>query len=122
MKKGFTLIELLVTIGLICVIGTVVVANMANNLSLEQDRQYENFKKTLENAACTFVELDINKDYKRNICKQNGKCSFTLDQLLKEGLIEEKDMFSPKTQDYLSPLKVVEITYPGGVKTCRFVE
>ena len=54
-NKGFTLVELIVTIGLICVLGAVIVTNMASNLTEKQDEQYENFKKTLENAACMYL-------------------------------------------------------------------
>jgi len=121
MKKGFTLIELIVTIGLICILGTVIVANMANNLSEQQERQYEKFKNTLENATCTYIELNKMKDFKRN-CRSNGSCIIKINEILEEGLIEESDLVSPKTQEKISTESEIEITYPDGIKTCKYKE
>ncbi len=123
-KKGFTLIELLITIGLLVIIGTVIVTNMSGILSENQENQYEEFKKTLENAACTFVEVDKTK---KNQCCPSGKCvghtcSVTLEQVLDKGLIEENDLYNPKTQETELLTKAIQVSYPNGVKTCTFVE
>lgn len=121
MKKGFTLVELIITIGLITILGAVIVANMSSTFTKEQEKQYEEFKNTLEKAACTYIELDVGKSIK-NACKTSGSCSVSLSKLLTEGLIEEKDLLNPKTEESTSTSKTVGISYSGGKKTCTYNE
>ena len=91
-KNGFTMIELIVSIGLIALIGTLVVANMGNVLSGEKDKQYEEFLNKIQNAACTYVDIDSTK---KNECCPGNKCvgrtcTVKIEQILNKGLIEEK--------------------------------
>jgi len=90
MKKGFTMIELIITIGLITILGLVIVMNMGSNLSKNQEKQYEEFKHTLENAACVYIDLNVAKNLK-NTCKTNKTCQVSVSNLLSNGLIEEQD-------------------------------
>lgn len=121
MKKGFTLIEIIITIGLIALIGTVIVSNLSATYTKNQDEQYENFKKTLENAACTYIDLNMNKTLKKN-CQNSGSCSVTVGSLLSEGLIEDSDLKNPKTNEQISESKDIKITYSNKVKSCTYEE
>ncbi len=121
-KKGFTMIELIVSIGLIALIGTLVVANMGNVLSGEKDKQYEEFLATIQNAACTYVDIDKSK---KNQCCPNNKCvgntcNVTVEQILDKNLIEEKDLIDPKTKSSVKLTDNVTVTFPNGVKTCQY--
>ena len=125
MKKGFTLVELIITIGLISILGLVIVMNMGNTLSEEQETQYNQFKKTIEEAACTYIELNAAKtDMGANIittCRNSG-CNVPIENILKAGLLKESDLKNPKTQKYINSNEVVKITYPNKVKTCTYTE
>ena len=121
-KSGFTMIELVVSIGLIALIGTLIVANMGNVLSGEKDKQYEEFLATIQNAACTYVDVDKTK---KNQCCPNNKCvgktcSVTVEQILNKGLIEEKDLMDPKTKTSVKVTDSVSVSFPNGVKTCKY--
>ncbi len=121
MKKGFTLIEIIITIGLIALIGTVIVSNLSATYTKEQDEQYENFKKTLENAACTYIDLNMNKTLKQS-CQSSGSCTVLVDDILKEGLIEDNDLKDPQTNQMISTSKRILITYENKVKKCTYEE
>jgi len=121
MKKGFTLVELIITIGLITILGAVIVANMSSTFTNQQEKQFEEFKNTLEKAACTYIELSAASSIKSS-CKSSGSCTISLSKLLTEGLIEEKDLLNPKTEEKVPSSKVVSISYSGGKKTCTYNE
>ena len=121
MKKGFTLIEIIITIGLIAIIGTVIVSNLSVSYTKQQEKQYENFKDTLEKAACTFIDLNMNANLKKT-CQSNGNCTVTVQNLLKEGLIEDEDLTNPKTQSRISSTALVQIYYENGITTCTYQE
>ncbi len=120
-KKGFTLIELIVTIGLLCLLGAVIVTNLSSNLSSQQDTVYREFKRTLEEAACVFVDMNVGNTV-RSTCKTSGSCQVTMSMLLDNGYIEESDLIDPREEKAIALNKVVRITYPDGVKTCTYVE
>lgn len=119
-KSGFTLVELIVTIGLMVLLGLVIVSNLSSNLTKEQDKQYELFKSTLENAACTYIELSTNKSLK-NTCKSSG-CNVSIGDLYDNQLIQDEDLKNPKTDEGINLTKVIKITYVDGVKTCVYQE
>ncbi len=121
MKKGFTLIELIITIGLIAIIGVVLVSNMSAVFTNQQDVQYENFKKTIENAACTYIDLDIGASL-RDTCLRNGSCYVRVSALLSAGYIEESDLVNPKTQSSISTSTNIQIRYTDGIKSCTYPE
>ena len=68
-NKGFKLIEIIVTIGIMALIGIVIATNMTGLLSEQNDEDYENFKRTLENSACIYVEFKRSK-YGRTYYKE----------------------------------------------------
>lgn len=119
MKKGFTLIEIIITIGLIALIGTVIVSNLSATYTKQQEQQYENFKGTLENAACTYINLKVAESIK-NTCRSTGSCSVPVKLLLEEGLITDENLENPKTQDLISETTEVLITYQDGITTCTY--
>ena len=74
-KKGFTLIELIITIGVMVLVGLVIVTNMTGLFSKNEDQDYENFRKKIENAACIYAEKDPNTG---NYVKDNSKYDVTV--------------------------------------------
>lgn len=118
-KKGFTLIELIITIGLIALFGIVIVNNLTGIFSKQQDSQYETFKKTLENAACAYLDLTNGKT-KKNICQSSGSVTVPISTLLGEGLIEEGDLINPQNKAQISSSKTILVTCSSGVRTCRY--
>ena len=122
MKKGFTIVELIITIGLITLIGTVIVSNVSSNLLKEQERQYETFKKTLETAACVYIDRNVAKTTKA-VCKTNRSCSITVNDLLINGLIEDSDLKEPLSGQNIPLSQSVLITYDTeGIKKCTYQE
>ena len=121
MKKGFTMIELIVTIGLITILGLVIVMNLGSNLSSKQEQQYEEFKKTLENAACIYIDRNVAKNLKKT-CKNNGSCQIQMKTLLENGLIEDNNLKDPSSGNKIPDTKTITITYTNGEKKCKYVE
>lgn len=121
-KKGFTLTELILTIGLLAVLGMVIISNMTGLLEKNKEDNYKTFVETIENAACTFIDLKAASGYGIDIgnCKRSG-CNVTISNLVSEGLLTEKQVISPKTNEDVSS-KTVRITYPGNKKTCKYNE
>lgn len=122
-KKGFTLTELILTIGLLAVLGMVIISNMTGLLEKNKEDNYKTFVETIENAACTFIDLKAaTSEYHMNIgnCKSSG-CNVKISDLVSEGLLTEKQVISPKTNEDVSS-KTVRITYPGNKKTCKYNE
>ena len=118
-NKGFTLIELIVTIGIMILIGMIIVNNMSGLLSEQNDTEYDNFKKNLEESACIYVETKWDTT-KRSSCKSNNNCSITVDELIQEGLIEE-NLKDPKTEELITNNKNkynVNVRWVDNVKTC----
>ena len=121
-KKGFTLTELILTVGLLAVLGMVIVSNMSGLLEKNKDENYQAFVKTLEDAACTFVDLKAANNHPEvSSCKSNNGCNVKVQYLLEEGLITEKQMINPKTNANVKD-KNVKVTYPNNLKTCKYLE
>ncbi len=122
MKKGFTLIELIVVIGLVAILGLVITSNLTGAFSNQQDEQYTFFKETLEDAACTFIDLEVAAS-KKTSCRSNGSCTVNLQTLLEQGLIVDSDLVNPKTGTAVSTSNTVTISYNAeGIKSCSYNE
>ena len=120
-KKGFTLIELIITIGIMVMIGLVIVTNMTGLFSKNEDVDYENFKKKIEDAACIYSERAEWRT-KRDSCKQGTStdCTITTDMLIAGGLIEES-LKDPRKGQYVKNNAEynVKISWVDGEKQCK---
>ena len=125
-KKGFTLIELIITIGVMVLVGLVIVTNMTGLFSKNEDQDYENFRKKIENAACIYAEKDVWKENK-NKCKNHtsgANCVITITTLIKAGLIEES-LKDPNTGNYVKDNSKYDVTVSwasDGEKKCTLKE
>ena len=115
-KKGFTLIELITTIGLMILVGLVIVTNMSGILSKQNDEEYENFKKKIQDSACIYVETRWSTT-KRNTCKTGNNCTITLNELITAGLIED-NLKDPNTGNVIDKNKTVSVKWVNNEKTC----
>ena len=121
-KKGFTLTELIITIGLLAVLGLVIVSNMSGLLEKNKEENYQTFVKSIEEAACTFIELKVAQNYvSTSDCKTPSGCNVAINALVQEGLLSEKEAISPKTGQSVAS-KTVKITYRDNKKICTFTE
>lgn len=119
-KKGFTLVELIVTIGLMALIGVVIAMNMSGLFSKQNDEEYENFKKRIEDSACIYVETKWSSTKRQN-CKTNNNCEITINELITEGYIED-NLKDPSTGDKIienAEKYKVKISWINSVKTCK---
>lgn len=122
-NRGFTLIELIATIGIMILIGLVIVNNMSGILSKQNDEDYKTFKKKLEDGACIYVETKWD-DNKRKNCKLNNACSISVEELIKEGYIED-NLKDPSTGVLVTSNKdkyKVNVRWIDNVKTCSINE
>lgn len=79
-KNGFTLIELIATITLLAVLAMVILANMVGIKTNEDNRNAERFQKSVEEAACAYIDMMENVDLRQS-CKNdssNSECKITL--------------------------------------------
>ena len=79
-------------------------------------------KETLEDAACTFIDLEVASS-KKTSCRNNGSCTVNLQTLLEQGLIVDSDLVNPKTGTAVSTSNTVTISYNAeGIKSCSYNE
>lgn len=110
-NKGFTLIELLVVITLVAAISVAVGVSMSGMLSRQEEKDYEDYKKILENAACTYAEIH----------KITTSSSVEIGKLLDEGLLR-KDLTNPKNDKKVTEYsdQTVNINWNNYEKTCTY--
>ncbi len=121
-KKGFTLIELVTTIGLMVLMGVIIVNNITALYSNQEEATYQDFRKQLENAACTYIDLSDNEIKQlKSTCRTSG-CDVAVKTLIERGLLDE-DVEDPWTGDIIGNEELhVHISYPDKEKTCEFQE
>jgi len=108
MKKnnGFTLIELIGVITLLSLIVLVSVPVIINTLNKSEQKEYDEFKKILENAAELYLERN------RNLYPDFGEIGDTIDitaeTLIKEGYLKEH-LKNPINDNDVSKYKVAVI-------------
>lgn len=118
-KKGFTLIELIATIGLMVLMGIIIANNITSIFSKQEDADIENFKSTLESAACVYIDLsDPSIKAKKEVCKSSG-CTVTTNVLIQNGLLDEK-LKNPYNKKKILGTEVISIKYISGEKTCTY--
>lgn len=135
-NKGFTLIELIVTIGILAMLSLVVGMSITNMIEKQNERNYNEFVKEVEDAACVYAE-------KLDRCKSLTNCSITFEELLAEGLIDKdlinldvdknpekyKDLINlnvdKKLKEYTvsdTPNEEVDVRWENYEKICKYVE
>lgn len=114
-NKGFTLIEVIATIGIMILVGLVIVNNMSGILSKNQDEEYKNFKKEIEESACMYVEV------KKTDCITNRGCEVSIKELIENGYIADnlKDPSTNKKVIENENKYKVNVSWIDNVKTCR---
>lgn len=120
-NKGFTLVELLATIALIAALGIVVGFSVTNLLKGQKEKRYNEYKKTLEDAACVFAQNDNRTE---SICKEiNALCNIYFSNLIEKGLIK-KTLVNPITGKSVEEDKksYVQVTYINGERKCQYTE
>ena len=107
-NKGFTLIELIITITLVAVISLSIGVSVSGMLSRQKEKQAEELKKTIEEAACVYSEVE-----------DTSATSVTLKTLIEAGLLD-KDLTNPITKISLEENDKVEIIWDNFEKTCTY--
>ncbi len=120
-RNGFTLIELLVTIALIATLSIVVGVSVNNLLEDQNHKDYDAFKKDVEDAACVFVQSESRTS---ETCPKGGdSCHIMFSDLIKYGLIR-KTMQNPMTDEAVidDTESYIDVTYINGEKYCKLVD
>lgn len=128
-NNGFTLVELIVVISLLALMGIMIGTNMVSVRSKQQQKNYDNYKKTIEDAACTYLETDGayihpstsgSSKVTKSSClssRQNAiSCYIYKTDLISEGYLDEdlQDPTGTRTGE------MVAIYYVDGIKTCSY--
>ena len=116
-KKAFTLIELVAAVIIITIITVTVTISMKNAYRKSEDTKYAEFKREVEQAACTYIDLTENRDFKSS-CFSSGVCNVTVKKLVSSGLIAE-DLINPSTDEKINQNLVVRVSWDAdSAKTC----
>lgn len=107
-NKGFTLIELIITITLVAIISLSVGVSVSGMLSRQKEKDAEELKKTIEEAACVYSEIE-----------DSTATSVSLKTLIESGLLD-KDLNNPITKEDLNENSTVSITWNDYEKTCTY--
>ena len=127
-KNGYTLIELIVTIGLIATAATVILLNVVGMKSNQDEDNSKRFKKAIEDAACSYIDMSDKID-QRNKCKNNNddNCKIPLSTLLDDKYaLVDIDLKDPETNCTAEKEKdriYVKVEFVGSPKEkkCTFV-
>ena len=118
-KNGFTLIELIVTIAIMALIGLVISTNMLGMFSKEQDKEYEDFKRRVEEAACMYFDVE-KQMIDRDECRNNN-CEVRIADLITKGYIDE-DLKNPSTGNVIDKNQKIEVKWINNEKQCEYKE
>lgn len=83
-NRGFTLIELLIVVAILAILGTIISVSLVGTLKNTNQKQCDEFVKEVEDAACVYAGLSINKA----VCNRNNCSPIKLSELINQGLIE----------------------------------
>lgn len=112
-NKGFTLVELIAVLALLALSMTMIIVNMQGVESRDRNKRQEKVVNKLETAACTIIDsLNYEDEIKslynlppRQDCKNNNTgCKIPLNVLVKEGLIDEEEVFTNNKLDTISEI------------------
>lgn len=129
-KNGFTLIELLVTIALIAAVSVVVGFSVNNLLYNQKKSEYDDFVKTMEDAACVFAEEDNRSPI---ICANwSTQCEIHFRDLIESGVVKKtlRNPFDDRKKADNTPYTIndddasyVQVEYDSeGRRTCKFID
>ena len=97
-KNGFTLIEMIATIVLLAAMATVILVSMTGVKNNEDESSIKDFKEKVEEAACTYIDLAIQTNF-RNKCKEGiyseSQCRISLSTLIRDDIA----LLDPETVD-----------------------
>lgn len=99
-KNAFTLIELIAVITLLAVIVLVTVPVIINTLSNSEQKEYEDFKKLVINAAELYVER--NRDLFPELDNVDGMVEIDTTTLIEEGYLK---------QDLINPINEISVSH-----------
>lgn len=106
-NRGFTLVELLGIIGIIAVLLVFVTPSIIGMLKRDENKNYEQFLKTIELATETYVQLNIN-DYP-DLKVAGGTVTISIQQLIENGYIKTT-LENPRTEQRINTADSVQIT------------
>jgi prepilin-type N-terminal cleavage/methylation domain-containing protein len=115
-NKGFTLIELLITITLITVISVAAGVGINEMFTRQRERNYEQFVKTIENAACTYESIENRLD-------NEGTTYVSVCKLITDGLLSNT-LSNPLNKEKLTKNSKVCVKInrdSNGEKTCNIL-
>lgn len=109
-NKGFTLVELIVTIAILATISVVVGVSLSGMLSRQDDKDLRNYYRTIEKAACAYIEV-------------TGKTNstITISEIISEGYLRN-DLVNPETEKSILEEKdeLVAIIWDNNERTCKY--
>lgn len=115
-NKGFTLIELMASLVLIALISITIGVGVTDMLDRQLETNYSNYKKQIEDAACTYVGLSTYNE----ACKTNRQtCTVSASTLITEGLIAE-DLENPQTKEPINSSESVLVKWENNEKKCTY--
>lgn len=97
MKKGFTLVELLAILMILGVITLIAAPAIVSTNKKSIDNDYEEFKKTIENAAEVYVETHLDDIDVINLKNNGSSMNIDASTLISSGLING-GMKNPKVK------------------------
>jgi len=104
--------EMLVTVALLALLSIVVGVSMTGMFSRQELKKFEEYKTTLENAACVYAQ---------SYCGTNN-CSITTPSLITAGMIR-KNLTNPITGESVEKdTSVIRVTYSNGERICTYPE
>lgn len=110
--KGFTLIELIAVITLLALIVLVTVPVIINTLSKAEQKEYEDFKKLVANAAELYVER--NRESYPDLNEIGGEVGINAEALVSEGYIKS-DLENPINDKSIADYKIIVSVNQDGV-------
>lgn len=99
-NRGFTLIEIIAALFLISIIGLILVFNIKNLTSNQKDKEYKIAIERIITAADVYI--NNNGNLKNQIYINHETIMFSIDSLVDQGLLEDKNLINPKTGDEFS--------------------
>ena len=116
MKKGFTLVELLAVLVILGVITLVAVPSIIRTNEKSTERDYQEFTKTVENAAEIYMETHIDKK------PSPGNYKAVTAQELKEKGFINSNLVNPNTKKSIKNDDYVIVTNNGEILTYEYRE